>query len=113
MEHTMTSTLIIIPAAYRDTVNALIASHPEFPASTAEEFAVPLYPVEDEAQETPTHYWLAHRFTPSQREAITALQAAGFPLADVTDYDLSTNPGHPGQRLVAMGLKTKTATMPS
>ena len=108
----MTSTLIIIPAAYRDPVNGLIASHPVFPAGTAEEFVVPLYPVEGEAQETPTHYWLAHRFTPPQREAITALQA-GFPLSDVTDYDLSTNPGHPGQRLVALGLTTKTATMPS
>lgn len=100
-------TICIIPAALRETVNGIIASHPAFPAGTPEEFSVPLYAAADEAQETPTHYWLSHPFTPQQRAAVTQL-AAAFPSAIVEDY---TDPEFPRAKLEALGLKTKTSSL--
>jgi len=102
----MTSTLIIIPAAYRDTLNPLIANHPAFPAATPQEFAVPLFPASDALQETETHYWLAHRFTPEQRQTITGMQAS-FPLAQVFDYDMNDNASFPAGKLAEIGLVTR------
>ena len=106
----MTSTLIIIPAAYRDPVNALIASHPAFPKSRVQEFDVPLYPVGDELQEAPTHYWLAHRFTKGQRSTLALLHNQ-FPEAGIFDYDLQNEPGFPQTKLEELGLTTRTSQM--
>lgn len=103
----MNRTLAIIPAALRETVNGIVASHPAFPAGTPEEFSVPLYAADDEVQETPTHYWLSHPFTENQRAAVGQL-AAAFPSAIVEDY---TDPEFPRAKLEALELKTKTSTM--
>lgn len=103
----MNRTLCIIPAALRATVNAVIYANPAFENKTDAEFSVPLYDAADEAQETPTHYWLSHPFTPEQRAAVAQL-AAAFPTAIVEDY---TDPEAPAQRLIDLGLKVKTSSM--
>ena len=105
----MTSTLIIIPAAIRDSVNQLIAARPEFPGARESEFTVPVFASGDVEQETPTHYWLCHRFTPEQR-AMVAQIAAGIPSASVFDYDMATEPGKPAEILAALGLATKRSS---
>lgn len=103
----MSKTLCIIPAALRDIVNAAIYASPAFENKTDTEFRVPLYAAADEAQETPTHYWLSHPFTPEQRVAVGQL-AAAFPTAIVEDY---TDPEFPAQKLSKLNLKTKTSSM--
>jgi hypothetical protein len=111
MEHPMTSTLIIIPIAYRDSLNAAIAANPAFPASRPEEFSINLYAASDKEQTTPTHLWLNHRFTPSQRAVIETMKAA-YPDAVVVDYDMTETPGHPSTVLANLSLVTKTIVMP-
>lgn len=103
----ITRTLAIIPAALRSTVNAAIYANPAFENKSEHEFSVPLYAADDEAQETPTHYWLSHPFTPEQRAAVGQL-AAVFPSAIVADY---TDPGFPEQKLIDLWLKVKTSSM--
>lgn len=103
----MNRTLCIIPAALRNTVNAAIYANPAFENKTEHEFSVPLYAANDETEETPTHYWLSHPFTPEQRAAVAQL-AAVFPTAIVEDY---TDPEFPAQKLFELNLKTKTSSM--
>jgi hypothetical protein len=92
-------------------VNAITASNPAFPDARQQEFTVPLYAANDEVQETPTHYWLCHRFTAEQRAVIETLKAS-FPDAVVVDYDMTETPGHPSTVLANLSLVTKTIVMP-
>jgi hypothetical protein len=105
----MTSTLIIIPAAYRDPVNAAVAQQAAvFPDQRPEgEFHVGLYLASNVEQATPDFYCLCDRFTPAKRAVVEAMKAQ-FPDALVFDYDFKNDPGFPATTFAQLGLKTKT-----
>ena len=70
----MTRTLAIIPAAIRDGVNDDVWKHPSFQNKKQQEFAVPLYDINDTEETTPTHYWISHPFTGNQKAAVNQLK---------------------------------------
>lgn len=101
--------IIITPAAYKETLDALAVA--QFAATVQNLFSYELFdsPVVEE-QTTPTHYYTIQTMPESTFTRLAPLKLA-FPGVVIEAYDDGENPGFPLQLFAALGLSGRTPVM--
>ena len=104
----MSQLLIIVQADQQAQANALAtAMGPGGPGT----FEIPLYPVDQDPQTTPSHYWCSVKLSPEQVQAVYA-SAPNFPGIHIVEWSPRQEPAKPREVLSQLGLVTFTPTTP-
>ena len=91
--------LVIIRAADQSTINTILKGGLD-PDGGERTFDVPLFTPGTHA---PTHYWCCAEVSAEVRAEVSQLQLA-FPLSEVLEYDLETQPNFPEEQLIRLNL---------
>lgn len=100
--------IIIIPAEYRTTLNAIVVN--EFGSTNTNLFRTELFLDTDTAQTTPSHYLTTQNITPEVFVKLAPLKNL-FPGCEVEAYDMELNPNFSAELLAVLGLAKKIPVM--